>query len=153
MIMPTPSFNALPAILGMTGLIALAAGMTSAIAAEPAPKVERQETVIVKVIKRDGQSVITGDGAEITSIMAKCGGAKPTVDTSSETKDADGKTRKAHVIICNRHTGDGTTNADLVARLEEARKHVADVTELSTEAKAKALASLDEEIARLKAAK
>jgi hypothetical protein len=153
MIMQKSSFNALPAILGMTGLIALAAGMTSAIAAEPAPKVERQETVIVKVIKRDGQPVITGDDAEITSIISRCGGDKPTVDTSSETKDADGKVRKSHVIICNRHTGNGITNADLITRLEEARKHVTEVGELSADAKAKALASLDEEIARLRAAK
>jgi hypothetical protein len=106
-------------------------------------------------MKHDGQPT-SPDGVDdprVATIMAKCGGEKPTVDSASETKDADGKIRKAHVIICNRHSGGGITNADLVARLEEARKHVAEVGELSAEAKAKALASLDEEIARLKAAK
>jgi hypothetical protein len=138
----------------MAGLFALAAGVTGAIAAEPAPKVDHQETVIVKVIKRDGKPMSgSEEDAQVATLISRCGSDKPTVDTSSETTGTDGKVRKAHVIICNHHEGHGATNADLVARLEDARKHVADVAELSAEAKAKALASLDEEIARLKAAK
>jgi hypothetical protein len=149
--MPKQVFNPLPAVLAMTGLIALAAGMTSAIAAEPAPKAEKHETITVKVIKRSGETTNAGDDVDVATVITKCGGEKPTVDTSSETKDSDGKLHKAHIIICNHSEGKGITNADLAARLEEARKQVAEVTELAADAKARALASLDAEIARLKA--
>jgi len=51
-------------------------------------------------------------------------------------------------VICNRL---GEAQADILAALEKARARLAEVSELSEAAKAKALASLDEEIARLKA--
>ena len=147
-------FSALPAVIGMAGLVALAVGMTSAIAAEPeasAATADKNETIIIKMVKRDGDSAKAGDKEHMAKIMSDCGMEKATVDSESETKDANGKVKHSRIIICNRSAG--IDNEALVKRLEEARKQVADVTELSGDAKAKALASLDAEIARLKSAK
>lgn len=140
------AFSPTLAMIGMTGLIVLAAGMTSAIAAEPAP--EKHETVIVKVIQGDH-----GPSNPEAMVMANCGGEKPTIDTSSETKGPDGKVKRSHIIICNKADGAEADNASVIKRLQSARVNIAGITELTPEAKAKALASLDEEIARLSAAK
>lgn len=151
--MKQSAFTPLPAVIGMAGLVALAVGMTSAIAAEPAkdaPTAEKSETMIIKMVKHEGAP---GEHSKekIAKIMAECGLEKATVDTESEVKDADGKVKRARVVICNRNAG--LDKAGMVKRLEEARSRVAEVAELSSEAKAKALASLDSEIARLKSEK
>jgi NH3-dependent NAD+ synthetase len=146
-------FSGFTTTIGMTGLVALALGMTSVAAADPAadaPKTEKNETMIIKMVKHDGTP---GEHSkeDIAKIMADCGVDKATVDTESETKDSDGKVKRARVVICNRDTG--LDKQAMVKRLEEARNRVAEVTELSGEARAKALASLDAEIARLKSEK
>lgn len=120
--------------------IALAASGTDA---EP----KTHETVIVKVISDDAHAAGAHDDHDI-DLIEKCGGAKPQVDASDETKGVDGKIRHARVVICNRL---GEAQTDILAALEKARTQLAEVDQLSEAAKAKALASLDEEIARLKA--
>ena len=151
--MTKTQFSPLPAAIGMAGLVALALGMTSAVAAEPeasAPKAAPQETMIIKMVKHNGKP---GEHSKehVAKIMADCGMDKATVDTESESKDADGKVKRSRIVICNHHKG--VDNATLVKRLEEARSRVSAVTELSGEAKAKALASLAAEIERLKSSK
>ena len=135
--------------LGSIAAAALAfAGTGIALASNSTdPKADAHETVIVKVISDDGHA---GHGREVHEIdlVEKCGGAKPQVDASDDIKDEGGKIRHARVVICNRL---GEAQADILAALEKARARLAEVSELSEAAKAKALASLDEEIARLKA--
>lgn len=134
--------------LGGMAVIALAfAGTSIALASsstDPEPKVH--ETVIVKVVSDDAHAAGTHADHEI-DLTEKCGGAKPQVDTSDESKGPDGKIRHARIVICNRL---GEAQEDVLAALEKARARLAEVDELSEAAKAKALASLDEEIARLK---
>ncbi len=134
--------------LGGMAVIALAfAGTSIAIASsstDPEPKV--RETVIVKVVSDDVHAAGTHADHEI-DLTEKCGGAKPQVDTSDESKGPDGKIRHARIVICNRL---GEAQEDVLAALEKARARLAEVDELSEAAKTKALASLDEEIARLK---
>ena len=135
--------------LGGMAVAALAfAGTSIALASSDTnPDAERHETVIVKVISDDGHAARTLDDHEI-DLTEKCGGIKPQVDTRDEAKAEDGKVRHTRVVICNRL---GEAQADILAALEKARARLAEVSELSDAAKAKALASLDEEIARLKA--
>lgn len=135
--------------LGSMAAAALAfAGTSIALASDGTdPKADTHETVIVKVISDDGH-VAHGREVHEIDLVEKCGGTKPQVDASDETKGVDGKIRHARVVICNRL---GEAQADIVAALEKARARLAEVDELSDTAKAKALASLDEEIARLKA--
>lgn len=138
--------------LGSMAAAALAfAGTSIALAASGTdPKADQgKEVRIIKIVKM-------GDGAEAGShehqaILAgeKCEGAKPQVDTSEEVKGKDGKVRRSHIIICAHGAGH---DASTLAALEKARARLAEVSELSDAAKAKALASLDEEIARLKTA-
>lgn len=137
--------------LGSMAAAALAfAGTSIALAASDTDSKAEQakEVRIIKIVK-------TGDGAEAgihdhQVILAgeKCKGAKPQVDTSEEVKDKDGKVRRSHIVICAHGAGD---DASTLAALEKARAGLAEVSELSDSARAKALASLDEEIARLKA--
>lgn len=111
------------------------------------PKTGAHETVIVKVMSDDGHAAHAHKQHDI-DLVERCGGAKPQVDATDDIKDEDGKIRHARVVICNR-LGEG--QAEILAALEKARARLAEVSELSDAAKAKALASLDEEIARLKA--
>ncbi len=135
--------------LGSMAAAALAfAGTSIALASNGTdPKADAHETVIVKVISDDSHAAHRREVHEI-DLVEKCSGTKPQVDTSDDIKDEDGKIRHARVVICNRL---GEAQADIVAALEKARARLAEVDELSDTAKAKALASLDEEIARLKA--
>ncbi len=138
-------FSPAPVLVGMTGLITLAVGMTAAIAAEP--KVEKHETVIIKMVH-------TGDkqADQLSMLPPECNGKKPVIESGSESNEADGAVKRSHIIICNKDDGTALNNADMVKRLEAARTHVEGISDLSSEAKAKALASLDAEIARLKSA-
>jgi hypothetical protein len=133
---------------GMAAAALAFAGTSIALASsstDPEPKV--RETVIVKVISDDGHAATAHEDHDI-DLVKKCGGTKPQVDASDESKGEDGKIRHARVVICNRL---GEAQADILAALEKARARLAEVSELSDATKAKALASLDEEIARLKA--
>lgn len=134
--------------LGGMAVAALAfAGTSIALASSTTDQDPKaHETVIVKVISDDAHTGGAHADREI-DLVDKCGGAKPQVDTSDETKGPDGKIRHARIVICNRL---GEAQADVLAALEKARARLAEVDELSEAAKAKALASLDEEIARLK---
>jgi hypothetical protein len=132
---------------GMAAMALAFAGTSIAIASSSTdPESKVRETVIVKVVSDDAHAAGAHADHEI-DLTEKCGGTKPQVDTSDESKGPDGKIRHARIVICNRL---GEAQADILAALEKARARLAEVDELSDAAKAKALASLDEEIARLK---
>lgn len=135
-------------IAGIAATSLAFAGATIALASDgDTPTAEPRETVIVKVVSGDAPA--SGqDAADKTDDIKQCGGARPQVDTSDESRDKDGKIRRARVVICNRL---GDSQADILEALEKARTRLAGISELSEAAKAKALASLDEEIARMKA--
>ena len=143
--MTRPTGTAHARWLGSMAAAALAfAGTSIALAsASTEPDADAHETVIVKIISDDAHAA---HGHEI-NLVEKCGGTKPQVDTSDDIKGEDGKIRHARVVICNR-LGEG--QADIVDALEKARASLAEISELSDTAKARAIASLDEEIARLK---
>ena len=130
---------------GIAAAALVFAGASIALASDAsAPQADAQETIIVKIVKQDGHATM---GHEVDA-TEHCGGMKPQVDTSEDTKGDDGNIRHARIVICN-HSGHG--DGDMLSALEKARARLAAVTELSDDAKAKALASLDQEIARLKA--
>lgn len=113
-----------------------------------------EDVQIIKIVRHhDGDGKYakgTVHEHEITMIE-RCDGQKPQVDEAEETTDKDGKVRKSRVVICSKGGTMGTTQA--LEALERARASLADVTELSESTKARALASLDEQIARLRAEK
>ena len=135
--------------LGSIAAVALAfAGAGIALASDAHdPEADARETVIVKVVKHDGHAKMGHDDNE-GEVAERCGGMKPQVDTSEDTKGDDGKVRHARIVICN-HSG--RTDVEMLSALEKARARLAAVTELSDDAKSKALASIDREIDRLKA--
>lgn len=146
--MTQPTGTAHARWLGSMAAAALAfAGTSIALASDSTPpKGDVHETVIVKVISHDDHAMKNHEGDE-HGMMKRCGTSKPQVDASDETKDDVGKVQRSRVIICNRG---GHSDAEMLASLEKARTRLAEVTELSDAAKAKALASLDREIARLR---
>ncbi len=105
-------------------------------------KVETHETRVVKIIRHGGKP---GDGTQAT-VIASCDGPAKKFETEAESKSADGKVTKSRVILCSKG---GLDNATLAERLKKARASLAEEKELGGEAKAKALAALDAEIARL----
>lgn len=108
---------------------------------------------IIKIM-RIGEDGKHGKGAvykhEIT-LVERCDGQKPQVDESEETTDKSGNVRKSRVVICTR--GGEAHSAQALEALERAREKLAGVDELSEAAKARALASIDEQIARIRAQK
>jgi hypothetical protein len=114
---------------------------------------EKNETIVIKIVKADHQ----GGAADIAKhekmamIMEKCGDGVKTIATSAdETKTTEG-VKHSRIILCAKESGHDRGAAALSA-LEKARERVASIAELSAESKAKALAALDQEIARMKAA-
>lgn len=134
--------------LGSMAAAALAFAGTSIALASDSTKTDggAHETVIVKIIKDDGHGAGARHGREI-AIADACDSAKPQIDMSDETKGDKGEARHSRIMICN-HAG--RNQGDMLAALEKARADIAGISELSESAKAKALASLDEEISRLK---
>ncbi len=135
-------------------LIMIAAlGITSPAWADDAPAKAHAEHVIVKKIIRktpDGKTeVLEGDAA--LAEMAKCdGGNKVEGATKDVAPNADGKSeqQQTRVVIC-------TKTSDPKARLthlQAARKTVAEDVSIPESAKIKALAAIDEEIAKATAA-
>jgi hypothetical protein len=145
----SPSWLAVATCTAGLALIGLAA---PSLAADEKPRTATEQTTVIKVIRKsdDGtttESTIEADG-EVKAAMAKCADGKK-IDEVTETKGDKGEVHRSRIVMCMHGDADAKST---VERLEEARKRVSDLTELSGDAKAKALAALDQEIARLKSA-
>ncbi|RJF85603.1 hypothetical protein [Sphingomonas cavernae] len=103
------------------------------------PKVEKRVTIIKR-----GEGGVAVDDAHLNAAMAKCKAEGQEVGTDVET-ETDGKKQRTRIMIC------GKADADAVAALEKARGELAAEKGLSDEHRSSALATLDAEIARLKA--
>lgn len=103
------------------------------------PRVEKRVTIIKR---GDGGKEV--DSARIHAEAAKCKAEGQEVGADVET-EKDGKKQRTRIMIC------GKADADVVAALEKARGEVAAEEGLSEEHRTKALATLDAEIARLRA--
>jgi hypothetical protein len=119
--------------------------LTGPAIAEPA-KPEMREKTIIKIVK-SGEATSDVSDAAVDNAMDKCRTGVREVDTSTETKGKDGKSKKTRVIICSDSGGD---KANMLSALEKARESLASLESLSPESKAKALAGLDEQLNRLK---
>jgi hypothetical protein len=127
------------AALVMLGMgTAFAAGTTA-----ETPKNESNEVVIIKQIRHSGEGDAKRDAE---TAMVHCGDAKPQIDTTDEARNDEGKIKRSRIVICSKGDAD---SASMIKHLEEARKQIEGVTELSSEAKAKTLAALDARIAKL----
>lgn len=108
------------------------------------------EPVIIKMIKHEG-----GDGKHALHAspdgvdLAHCKGGTRHLDSSDEVREGDKIVKRTRIVLCSK---DDAKVGDVAARLTEARKRLSEDTALSAETKAKVLASLDQEIARLKVA-
>lgn len=121
----------------------LAAAIASPALAHEDGKHASHKTVIIE--HKDGG----GDHDAHELHGGKCA-ATPDVDVSDDRKGDDGKLHRSRILICN----DGkASSADIVARLEKARAHIAGQDELSDQARDKALAAIDAAIARHKSAR
>lgn len=132
-------------VLITRGLVALALALLPAAAQaheghdETRPKVEKHVTIIKR-----GEGGKPVDDAHVAAALAKCKAEGQEVGTEVDT-EADGKKQRTRIMIC------GRADADAVTALEKARGELAEEKGLSDEHRAKALATLDAEISRLKA--
>ena len=135
------------AYLLVGGALALVAGAATASAHET--EKERKEVRTV-VIHKDGE----GGHAEAHAIVhgAKCKDAVVKSDVDVETEGEDGKKQRTRLLICNSEKDAAKARAQALEALEKARENLAERDEdaLSAEHRARALAALDAEIARLK---
>ena len=138
--------------LATAALVAMLAVYAKGHASVDKPSADDSDTVIIKVIKHSGDpktAPTTPTPPGDTSVhVTSCEGGARTVDTMSESKDANGTITKSRVIVCAK--GDKGPQ-DLAQRLSKARQKIADGTELDAALKAKVLAALDQQIARAKA--
>lgn len=129
------------------------AGATIAAASDSRDDAGNGEDVqVIKIVRigEDGRKHGKGSYHEHQiTLVEQCDGQKPQVDESEEVTGKDGKVRKSRVVICTR--GGEVHSARALEALERAREKLSGVDELSDAAKARALASIDEQIARLRA--
>lgn len=113
-------------------------------------KEEKNETIVIKIVKTGdkGNAAEMAKHHKMAMIMEHCGDGVKAIDTQEETKTEDG-VKHSRVIICSKDGSPEGAGHALTA-LEKARERVAGITELSGESKAKALAAIDQEIARMK---
>lgn len=134
------AFIALGTTLVAGTLLALASPTFAA--GEPEPKVTK--TIIIR--HHDGAGEVREE-KEIA--IADCAAGSRKFATENEETDAEGKVRKSKVVICG---ASGINDAQMAEKLSQARERLAKDMERAGEAREKALASLDREIARLKGA-
>lgn len=123
----------------VTGTLLALASPTFA-ANEPEPKVSK--TIIIR--HHDGAGEVR---AEKEISIADCAGGGRKFATENEATDDSGKVRKSKVVICG---ASGITDAQMAEKLSEVREGLAKDMEKAGQAREKALAALDSEIARLK---
>ena len=106
---------------------------------EPEPKVTK--TIIIR--HHDGAE----KGREEKDIaIADCAVGGRKFATENDVTDANGRLRKSKIVICG---APDITDAEMAKKLSEARSRIAKDMEKAGEAREKALAALDKEIARL----
>jgi hypothetical protein len=124
--------------------LALVGGGSLAFAHETtgaATRNEKREVIIIKHVD-DDETSSADDGIDAKAV--NCGG-EPQVDVSDETKGADGKQlKRSRVIVCSH----GAPNETFVKSLRDARERLAKQEDLSETVRAKALAAIDDAIAR-----
>lgn len=117
----------------------------------PSTPAKTPEVIMIKVIKPEGSA--QGDPSDHAMkhamSVADCKGGTQQFDSSDEVREGDKTLKRTRIVLCNKGDGKG---GDVTARLTQAREALSGDTNLSAEAKAKVLASLDREIARLKEA-
>lgn len=123
----------------VTGTLLALASPTFA-ANEPEPKVTK--TIIIR--HHDGAGEVREE-KEIAIADCAAGGRK--FSTENEVTDDSGKVRKSKVVICG---ASGINDAQMAEKLSAARDRLAKDMETAGQAREKALAALDREIARLK---
>lgn len=105
-------------------------------------RIEKRHVTIIK--RGEGGKPI--DDAHVHMMAAKCDAEGQKLGTDVQT-EADGKKQRTKIVIC------GKSDTDIVAALEKARGEIAGEDGLNLAHRTKALATLDAEIARLKAAR
>jgi hypothetical protein len=87
-----------------------------------------------------------GENPNAVAVTSGCDGKMDKIDTETPTKDEDGKTVRTRIVMCHMGKKD---EASMLSRLQHARKTIADNGSIPTEARNKALAAIDAEIAKL----
>ena len=118
-------------------------------ATQAAPdKAAAPQKTIIKIVKSgDGAADVTD--ADVAGALEKCQAGAKTVDSATETKGQGGKIEKTRIIICS-NGGDDET-AHMRSALESARERLSNDKDLSSDARAKALSAIDEQLNRIRA--
>lgn len=131
-----------------------APGLANDSSAKDAPKVEKKIIRVITVDENGKEKTLSettvGGGERKIHVMAMghdCHEGTKMVDSATESKD-DGKTEKTRILMCSKGPID---KAKLAERLKAARERLAAENELTEAARAKAIAALDAEIAKLTA--
>jgi hypothetical protein len=106
---------------------------------EPEPKMTK--TIIIR--HQDGTEEVR---EEKDIAIADCADGGRKFATENDVTDNSGKIRKAKIVICG---APGINDADMAKKLSEARSRIAKDMGAAGDARDKALAALDKEIARL----
>lgn len=133
--------KALASILAATALVAVAGA-----AAAHDPGKTKVRTIVVH---NDGEG---GRNAHVMVHGAKCEEAAFKSDVDVETPAEGGKKQRTRVLVCNSDADPAKARAHVLEALTKARANIAEheSERLTTEHRAKALAALDREIARLR---
>lgn len=127
------------------------AGTASAAQDKPEAKTERR-VIIKRVESKSGErhQDIVVEGRSLAELESKCDGIKSESDV---TTGADGEKKRTRILICGKD-GEGATKsrAHVLEGLENAKAELAKDDKISAEHRARVIAQLDQEIARLKAA-
>jgi hypothetical protein len=132
------------ALCSVAAITLMALAVPSFAAAET--KAETSENVTIKVIRKEKAGVSGQDDHEVTTLISTCNDGTRKVDSVTQSKDDDGKMQRTRIILCSLG---GRDDAALAKGLAEARASIVAEKELSDDARSKALAALDQEIARL----
>lgn len=125
---------------GLVSATLLALGSPGFAAGEPAETVVKK-TIIIR--QHDGDGKVE---SEREIVIATCPEGSRRFSTEAEGTGADGRSDKSRVVIC---ASGNISDADMAKRLSEARDRLAKDLDAASSARAKALAELDKEIARL----
>ncbi len=137
--------NPLLRLASVTGAVTLIGAMALGFAVPGLASDATNDQVSVHVIRHDAAKPAANDST-VVAITSGCDGTAKQIDTETVTKDEGGKVEKTRIVLCS---SKGAKMSDLPARLGRAREAISSQTALSAEAKAKALAALDKEIANL----
>lgn len=134
------------------GAAAIAFAGATIAAASNSKDATDEDVQIIKIVRigEDGKPKKGMLHERTITLDDRCEG-QPQVDESEETTDKSGNVRKSRVVICTK-AGEGHS-AQALPALEKAREKLSEADELSEAAKTRALASIDEQIARIRARK